>query len=446
MLRFGTDGMRGLANGELSPDLALAIGKAAARELGGTQSCFVVGRDTRLSGPMIQAALSAGLSSEGADVWDCGVLPTPGIAYLSQVEGVPGAVVSASHNPYFDNGLKLFQVGGRKLTDEVEARFEKTLHGFQSGETASGTLQGESIGTFIPFQHGRARYVDHLVTSVGEGALDGLRIVLDCAYGAAVTTAEESFTRAGARVIMMNTEPDGVNINRDCGSTHMDGLRRRVVEEHADLGFAFDGDADRVLAVDHEGTVRDGDHLLAALAIALRNAGSLAGNTLVVTVMANLGLKIAMRDAGIDVHETAVGDRYVLDALEVNSWSLGGEQSGHIILPAHATTGDGVLAGLLVASLMRRTGQSLADLTNVVRKLPQVLRNVRVADKSTSAQLPEVQRAIREAEELLGDSGRILLRPSGTEPLVRVMVEAPTAEQADEICERICRVLETNAT
>ncbi len=431
-LRFGTDGVRGVANVDLTPELVVALGRAAARVLGGSR--FVVGRDPRLSGPLLESALAAGLAAEGVRVELLGVLPTPAVARVSAAEHVCGAVISASHNPFPDNGIKFFLAGGRKLTDDVEERLESELDKLvQRGVDGAG-LQGVSVGRIVAGPEHHDRYIEAIVSILDGRRLDGLRLVVDCANGAASEVAAEALRRLGADVTVLNDRPDGTNINDGCGSTDPAELQRTVVEVAADAGLAFDGDADRVLAVDARGDLVDGDQIVAICAVDLYDRHRLADNTVVVTVMTNLGFRLAMRDRGIKVVETAVGDRYVLDALDNGGWSLGGEQSGHVIFRELATTGDGLLTGVQLLDVVMRTGRSLAELAAVMRRLPQVLRNVRVAGVGIDidgALGDEVDAAERE----LGDSGRVLVRASGTEPLVRVMVEAATAEQAETVAQ-----------
>ncbi|MEA2685668.1 MAG: phosphoglucosamine mutase, partial [Actinomycetota bacterium] len=371
-MRFGTDGVRGVANRELTPELVLALGRAAARVFGAER--MLVGRDTRVSGPFLQAALAAGLMAEGVAVADLGVLPTPGVAWLSAAEGQPGAVISASHNPFEDNGIKFFAAGGRKLSDEVEARLEAELDRLLSigpGARLPGPT-GAGVGTLL-LNGGHDRYVDWLVDGLPAGALAGLSVVLDCANGAAWEVAPEVFRRLGAVVHVIHDTPDGRNINDGCGSTHPGDLQVEVVARGADVGLAFDGDADRVLAVDGAGRLVDGDQLIALLALDRQAAGRLPDTTVVVTVMANLGFRQAMKAAGIHLVETDVGDRYVLEALEKGGWTLGGEQSGHVIFRDLATTGDGILTGLQVLGVVVRSGRSLAELASVVVRRPQIL-------------------------------------------------------------------------
>ena len=404
--------------------------------LGGDR--FYVGRDTRISGPLLQAALSAGLAAEGADVADVGVLPTPGVAWLAVADDCPAAVISASHNPFPDNGIKFFAAGGRKLSDEVEARLEteldRLLHGADPGPT------GDGVGRVGPYD-GRHRYADALVATLPAGALSGLSVVVDCANGAASGVGPEVLRGLGASVEVIADRPDGVNINAGCGSTHPGELQRQVVARGADCGLAFDGDADRVLAVDHRGEVVDGDQLIAVCAVDRRDRGVLADDTVVITVMANLGFRQAMADHGIRLVETDVGDRYVLEALEKGGWVLGGEQSGHIIFRDLATTGDGLLTGIQVLDVVVRRRLPLAELAGVMTRRPQVLSNVRVARRSPLAQHDEVQAAVREVETTLAGQGRVLIRPSGTEPVVRVMVEASSREEAQAAADALAGVI-----
>ncbi|GIJ44718.1 phosphoglucosamine mutase [Virgisporangium aliadipatigenens] len=436
---FGTDGVRGLANGDLTPELAMSVAAAAARVLADLDRSHrpvaVVGRDPRASGEMLEAAVVAGLTSAGADVVRVGVLPTPGVAFLVGELGADfGVMLSASHNPMPDNGVKLFAAGGHKLPDEVEDQIERSLSAPWSRPT------GAKIGRVNDLSDGVARYVEHLVAAAPH-RLDGLKVVVDCAHGAASTVAPEVYRRAGAEVVAVCAEPDGLNINAGCGSTHLDVVRAAVLEHGAHLGVALDGDADRCLAVSGDGSDVDGDQIMAVLALAMREAGTLTEETLVATVMSNLGLRLAMSAAGIRLVETRVGDRYVLDELRANGFALGGEQSGHVVLPAHATTGDGVLTALLLMARVAQTGRTLADLASVVQRLPQVLINVTVGDRAKGASAPEVLDAVKGVEAELGGTGRVLLRPSGTEPLVRVMVEAATEETARDAAERIAAVV-----
>ena len=435
--------MRGVANAELAPELVVALGRAAATVFGAPR--FAVGRDTRVSGPMLQAALAAGLSSHGADVDDLGVLPTPGVAWVSATEDIPAAVISASHNPFPDNGIKFFAAGGRKLDDAVEERLEAELDRLIAGGAPLALPTGRDIGR-IRARPAAPAYVDALVASLGGRRFPGLHVVLDCAHGAAWQVAPHVFEAAGARVDVVANDPDGVNINDGCGSTHPDVLRRAVVELGADVGLAFDGDADRVLAVDGDGNLVDGDQIIAICAIDRRQRGLLPEETIVVTVMANLGLRHAMSEQGIKLVETPVGDRFVLAELEAAGLNLGGEQSGHIIFRDLATTGDGILTGLQVLDVVARSGRPLAELASVMRRLPQVLRNVVVERGASLDGADGVWSEVEAVERELGDDGRVLLRPSGTEPLVRVMVEAPTEQVAQAAADRLVAAVERSLT
>jgi phosphoglucosamine mutase len=438
---FGTDGVRGLANVDLTAELALGLSVAAAHVMAeagafsGHRPRAVVGRDPRASGEFLEAAAVAGLASAGVDVIRVGVVPTPAIAYLTIERGADiGVVLSASHNPMPDNGIKFFDAGGFKLDDAVEDAIEAQLGAAWTRPT------GADVGRVTDHPGGVDDYVAHLVASVDQ-RLDGLRVVVDCANGAAFGTAPAALRAMGADVTAIHAEPDGLNINDNCGSTHLESLQAEVLARHADIGIAHDGDADRFLAVDATGTVVDGDQLLAILALALRDAGTLRDDTVVATVMSNLGFTQAMQREGISVVQTAVGDRYVLESMRAEGYTLGGEQSGHVILAAHSTTGDGVLAALNVLARMASTGKSLADLASVMTRLPQVLVNVRGVDKSRTGTDPAVAAALAAADAELGSTGRVLLRPSGTEPLVRVMVEAPTSAQARTVADRLAAVV-----
>jgi phosphoglucosamine mutase len=439
---FGTDGVRGRANADLTPELALSVARAAAGVLtdrdGTHRPVAVVGRDPRASGEMLEAAVVAGLTSAGAEVLLAGVVPTPALAHLTGRTGADlGVMISASHNPMPDNGIKLFSRGGHKLPDALEAAIEHTV---VNGSTSDHRPTGEGVGRVRALDTAAEDYLAHLLSTV-EQPLTGLRLVVDCAHGAAAATAPEAYRRAGATVHAIGCEPDGWNINDGIGSTHLGPLTEAVREQGADLGIAHDGDADRCLAVTADGAVVDGDAILAVCALALHERGALKADTVVATVMSNLGFHHTMRDAGIAVHTTAVGDRYVLEALRAGGLSLGGEQSGHLVFLDHATTGDGLLTGLTLLSRMKATGASLAELASVVRRLPQTLINVPVTDRLAVAESDEVAKAVNSVEEELGESGRVLLRPSGTEQLVRVMVEAPTQEQADEVARRLAQVV-----
>ena len=436
---FGTDGVRGMANADLTPELALSLAAAAARVLAEHDTSHrpvaVVGRDPRASGEMLEAAVTAGLTAAGADVLRLGVLPTPAVAFLVAELGADlGVMISASHNPMPDNGIKFFAKGGVKLSDELENEIESRL-----GDN-SGRPTGAGVGRVSDVPEAVNRYIDHLLVSTPHD-LHGLKIVVDCANGAAATTAPQAYRRAGAEVIAIHADPTGLNINDGVGSTHIDVLQAAVLEHGADLGIAHDGDADRCLAVDNTGAEIDGDQIMAVLALALKDAGELREDTLVATVMSNLGLHLAMKDNGVRLLTTAVGDRYVVEELRAGGYSLGGEQSGHVILPSHATTGDGLLTALRLMARVAATGKPLNELAGVMRRLPQVLINVRVADKAAVAAAETVSKAVAEVTAELGETGRVLLRPSGTEQLVRVMVEAPSHDEAQGAASRLAEVV-----
>jgi phosphoglucosamine mutase len=445
---FGTDGVRGVANAELTAEMALGLSVAAARVLAepsgtaaghqpspgsppaapsASRPMAVVGRDPRASGEFLEAAVVAGLASAGVDVLRVGVLPTPAVAYLTGSLGADfGVMLSASHNPMPDNGVKFFARGGHKLADELEDRIEAGYQEHAAGEPWDRPV-GAGVGRVTDYHEGFDSYVAHLV-AVLPNRLDGLRVVIDAAHGAASRVAPEAFARAGAEIVTIGADPDGLNINDGYGSTHLDALREAVLDNGADLGIAVDGDADRCLAADHTGREVDGDQILAVLALAMREAGTLRQDTVVATVMSNLGLSLAIEREGLLLKRTAVGDRYVLEEMKRGGYSLGGEQSGHVIALDHATTGDGTLTGLMLAARVAATGRPLAELTGVMERLPQVLINVRDVDRGRVAECRELAEAVADAERRLGTTGRVLLRPSGTEPLVRVMVEA--ADQA----------------
>ncbi len=443
---FGTDGVRGLANGDLTAGLALGLSQAAAWVLTqgrhadelraqGKRPTAVVARDPRVSGEFLTAAVAAGLASSGIDVLDAGVIPTPAAAFLVSDAGVDfGVMVSASHNAMPDNGIKFFSYGGTKLPDEVEDRIEWAL------EEQKLAPVGGGVGRIRRFADAEDRYLLHLLSTV-DVSLAGLHVVLDCAHGAASAVSPQAFTDAGARVTLIGADPNGLNINDGVGSTYLAPLQRAVVEAGADLGIAHDGDADRCLAVDARGQVVDGDQIMAILALSMKRRGLLAKDTLAVTVMSNLGLKRAMRANGIELVETKVGDRYVLEALAEHGLSLGGEQSGHVIMSDHATTGDGILTGLQLAAEMARTGKTLEELASVMTVFPQVLENVRGVDRTRLEGHDGIAAAVTEVEAELGDSGRVLLRASGTEPMVRVMVEAADDATARAMADRLAAVV-----
>nr|WP_246220981.1 phosphoglucosamine mutase [Phytoactinopolyspora mesophila] len=439
---FGTDGVRGLANVELTAELALDLSVAAAHVLGEAgvfgpdRPLAVVGRDPRASGEFLEAAVVAGLASAGLDVLRVGVLPTPAIAFLTgRLQAELGVMISASHNPMPDNGIKFFAKGGHKLEDALEDAIEARLREPWKRPT------GAAVGRVRDYPEGLETYVTHVVGSAPY-RLDGLKVVIDCAHGAAFDASPEVIRRLGADVVTVCAEPDGLNINDGCGSTHIESLAQAVLDHGADAGIAHDGDADRCLAVDSKGEVIDGDRILAVLALAMQEQGTLRHDTLVATVMSNEGLRLAMRSAGITVIDTAVGDRYVLESMKANGYALGGEQSGHVIMLDYCTTGDGVLTAAHLLAQVSHTGRSLAELASVVEKLPQVLINVPGVDKSRVATDESVRNAVAAAEAELGDTGRVLLRPSGTEPLVRVMVEAATSEQAESVANGLAAVVE----
>ena len=437
---FGTDGVRGLANGIITADLALSISQAAARILGeearkvGIRPKAVLARDPRISGQFLSAAVAAGLASAGVDVYDAGVIPTPAAAFLTaDLDADFGVMISASHNPAPDNGIKIFAAGGHKLDDAIEDAIEKAM------AEPPLTPIGAAVGHVTRFADAEDRYLVHLLKSI-PNKLDGLKIVVDCANGAASSVSPDAFRDAGAKVIVIGADPDGLNINEGCGSTHLSALQAAVLEHGADAGVAHDGDADRCLMVDHTGAIVDGDQIMAILALSMKSRGELARNTLVATVMSNLGLKIAMKEAGITMLETKVGDRYVLEEIRENGYTLGGEQSGHVILSRFATTGDGVLTGMRVMAEVAKSGKSLQELAAQISIYPQVLINVKGVDRARVDD-EVVQASVKEAEADLGDNGRVLLRASGTEPVIRVMVEASEMGQAQGWADRIARVV-----
>lgn len=438
---FGTDGVRGLANREVTAELAMSLAQAAAHVLGdgprsaGRRPKAVLARDPRISGDFIAAAVAAGLAGSGVDVLDAGVIPTPAAAFLIADTGADfGVVISASHNPAPDNGIKVLGAGGGKLTDDVEDRIQAAM-----AEEPLAPV-GAAVGRISRFADAEDRYVVHLLGTLPH-RLDGLKVVLDCANGAASGVSPDVFTDAGAEVVVIGNDPDGLNINDGVGSTHLGPLQRAVLQHGADAGIAHDGDADRCLAVDADGRVVDGDQIMAVLAIAMKARGALHGDTLVTTVMSNLGLRRAMAAAGIHVLETRVGDRYVLEALGEHGHSLGGEQSGHVIVTAHATTGDGLLTGLHLMAEVARTGRSLAELASAVTIYPQVMINVRGVDRTRADSDAGVHTAVAAAAARLGDTGRVLLRPSGTEPVVRVMVEAAELHTAQAVADELAEVV-----
>lgn len=441
---FGTDGVRGTANLDLTAEIALELSVAAAHVLGqagafsaNRRPVALVGRDTRASGEFLEACVVAGLASAGIDVVRLGVIPTPGVAYLvANLEADLGVMLSASHNPMPDNGIKFFARGGVKLDDAIEDAIEE-----QMGEIWLRPT-GSEVGRVSDDPGAVEAYVAHLVASLGaDASLDGLKVVVDCANGAASMTALAAFAAQGAEVVPLHAAPDGLNINDNCGSTHLSSLQAAMVAHQADLGVALDGDADRCLAVDAAGAIVDGDQILAILALAMKENQTLHSDTVVATVMSNLGFLHAMKAQDIHVDQTKVGDRYVLEAMNANGFTLGGEQSGHVIMSEFATTGDGVLTALHLAARMVRTGRSLADLAAVMVRLPQVMINVAGVSKARAGIDPVVASAVSAAAKQLGDRGRVLLRPSGTEPLVRVMVEAETEAEARSVAQDLAAVV-----
>ena len=439
---FGTDGVRGTANQDLTAELTMALSVAAAHVLGEAGAFSgrpraIVGRDTRASGEFLEAAVVAGLASAGVDVVRLGVIPTPGVAYLVNAMNVDlGVMLSASHNPMPDNGIKFFQRGGVKLPDDIEDDVEARMSQAWSRPVGAG------VGRVTDDPAAIEGYIAHLVASLGDNSsLEGLSVVIDSANGAASVSALAAFEAQGATVIPLHARPNGVNINDNCGSTHPASLQRAVAAAGADLGIALDGDADRCLAVDASGALVDGDQIMAILALAMKERRALHSDTVVATVMSNLGFFLAMKEHGIAVDQVKVGDRYVLEAMNANGFTLGGEQSGHVIMSEYATTGDGVLTALHLTARMMRTGRTLADLASVVTRFPQVLVNVGNVNKARAGIDPEINAAVTKASKELGDKGRVLLRPSGTEPLVRVMVEAETEAEAGRVAAELADVV-----
>lgn len=446
---FGTDGARGIANSELTCELAMSIGRAAAYVLtkhSTVRPKVVIGKDTRVSSSMLEMALAAGMCSFGADVILVGFIPTPAVAYLiPEVGADAGVMISASHNPCEYNGIKIFDRFGYKLPDAIEEEIEAIV---LDNAVIIDLPTGGDIGSIYSRLDYRDKYIEHVVSTVEDGTrLDGMKIVIDCANGSASQTAERIFTSMGAQCHMLHNRPDGVNINEHCGSTHMDDLIDYVNAHDVDLGLAFDGDSDRCLAVDEKGKLIDGDKLIAIFAKELKRLGQLNGNTAVVTVMTNIGFKKFARENDIDIAETGVGDRYVLENMLKNDYSIGGEQSGHIIFKKYATTGDGQLSGLQFAAAMARTGKKASTLASVMTSYPQVLVNVTVTnDKKELVKTDDdIKNAIKAAENQLGDNGRILVRASGTEPLIRVMIEGENIVEIDKIANRVADIIKEKA-
>lgn len=441
---FGTDGVRGLANELITPSMALELAQAASIVLGfntvkkGARPKAVIAHDSRISGEFIGSAMMAGFAASGVDMWDAGMVPTPAAAYLvSATDADFGVMISASHNPAEDNGIKFLARGGKKLDDSLEDSIEKL---FKEKDFRAPT--GGEVGRIRPLADGEDRYITHLLSTMPEHRrLNGLTVVLDCANGAASGVSPDAFRTLGAQVIVLAAEPDGTNINDGVGSTHPEKLQAAVVKHGADMGIAHDGDADRCLAVDEQGNMVDGDKIMSIIAVAMKDAGRLKDNTLVATVMSSLGLELYLKEQGIKLERTSVGDRYVLESMNANGFNLGGEQSGHVIMSDYATTGDGVLTGLHLAAEVAHTGLPLSELAARMQPTPQKLINVKGVDRDGVKDSVALQDAVAEAEKELGESGRVLLRPSGTEPLVRVMVEAADQETADSVAQRLADVV-----
>ncbi len=438
---FGTDGVRGEANKDLTPELAFKLGRAGGYVLtkGTSRPKILIGRDTRISGEMLEAALIAGLLSIGADVMRLGVITTPGVAYLTRVmQANCGIMISASHNPFGDNGIKFFGTDGFKLTDAKEQEIEKYL---EASEEKIPRPIGKNLGTVSDYLQGGRKYIAYLKSTIEAKSLE-MHIALDCANGAASSLATHLFADLDANVSSMGASPDGININEGVGSTHPENLAEFVLKKEADLGLAFDGDADRMIAVDETGNIVDGDQIMYICAKYLHTQGKLNNDAVVSTVMSNLGFYKQLEVAGISSQQTAVGDRYVVEEMRRGGYNLGGEQSGHVIFLDYNTTGDGLLSGLQLANIMKQTGKKLSELASEMKVFPQKLINVRVNDKHHVTDNDKVAKVIAEVEAEMNGSGRVLVRPSGTEPLVRVMVEAPDKTQCDESCQRIVDVVE----
>ncbi|WP_010277208.1 phosphoglucosamine mutase [Paenibacillus senegalensis] len=437
---FGTDGVRGVANEELTSELAYKIGRCGGYVLTGEKKRpkVIIGQDTRISGPMLEAALAAGLASIGADVIRLGVITTPGVAYLTRkLQADAGVMISASHNPVEDNGIKFFGADGFKLSDETELEIEKLMDA-EIDELPRPT--GTEVGTITDDEEAKWSYAEFLKTTVSS-TFSSIKLVLDCAHGAAYELAPRLFRELGAEVISTGAEPDGININDGCGSTHPEALSKQVLLHKADLGLSFDGDADRLIAVDQNGEEVDGDYILTILGEAMKQQGRLQHDTVVTTVMGNLGFFKAAKEMGVQTVKAAVGDRYVMEEMRKGGYNLGGEQSGHIIMLDYNTTGDGILSGLQLVDVLIQSGRSLAQLKTKMKKFPQVLINVRVKDKSKLDGNEAVLNAIQEVEQKLGEDGRVLVRSSGTEPLVRVMVEGPQKDITEQYAQDIVEVV-----
>lgn len=440
---FGTDGVRGIANQDLTADLALKLGCAGAlvASKGRKKGKILVGRDTRLSGDLLEGALIAGVLSTGADVYRVGILPTPAIAFLTrEFESDAGVVISASHNPVEDNGIKFFGRQGFKLSDQEEERIEKLVFEGQSAEYCRPV--GEKVGKTFPVEvEAKERYIERLLQTI-QGDLKGLRVAMDCANGSSFEIAPRVFQQLGAKVLAFNTEPNGVNINVNCGSTNPDCIRRVVEENNVDAGLAFDGDADRVIAVDSDGNILDGDFIIAICADYLNRQGVLAKSMVATTIMTNFGFDLAMRARGIDVVKTDVGDRFVLEEMLKRGLNLGGEQSGHIIFLDHSTTGDGMITALQLLSIVKKTGLPLRKLREIMKRWPQALINIQIENGKRLERAKRVWEQVKIFEKKLQDRGRILLRPSGTEPLIRIMVETESVEEANSIAEDLALIVQ----
>lgn len=443
MKLFGTDGVRGEANVVLTAELAYQLGRAAAYVLKrdgipGKENAMVIGKDTRISGDMLEASLIAGICSTGVNVYQAGVIPTPGVAVLTRMlNSMAGVVISASHNPYQDNGIKFFSPLGTKLPDEVESAIEAVI---ADGLKDVPSPSGAEIGRVIAYPEGAEKYSDFLQRKV-DGDFGGLRVVADCANGAASFIAPKLLRSLGADLTAISCRPDGININNNCGSTHLEQLQKAVQEQQADLGIAYDGDADRLLAVDQNGRVVDGDRLLLIFGSYLEKQGLLKEDTVVITVMSNMGLKIALKEKGIKTLETKVGDRYVIEGMKESGAVLGGEQSGHIVFGLDNTTGDGILSSLKLLQIVKQSGKTLAELADEMEQYPQILINVRVKDKNGWEEKTGIRQAIETAQAELADTGRILVRASGTENLLRVMVEGKQQEQIERLANQIADVV-----
>ena len=442
---FGTDGVRGVANTELTSELAHRIGRCGGYVLarGVNRPKVVIGMDTRLSGVMLESAIVSGLLSTGTDVVRLGVVPTPAVAYITRLLGAQaGVMISASHNPMQDNGIKFFGQDGFKLSDETESEIERLI---DAKEDKLPRPTGGEIGRIIEDGDSSLRYLNHLKTTI-ESNFNGLKIVLDCAHGAAYDLAPKLFIDLGAEVIVMGAEPNGVNINECCGSTDLRALKKEVVIQKADLGLAFDGDADRLIAVDNNGDEVDGDFILCICGHALARKGQLQKNTIVSTVMSNIGFYKALDRLGLNTVKTSVGDRYVMETMRQGNFNLGGEQSGHVIFLDYNTTGDGMLTGIQLVNVIKQSGQKLSELRTMMKQYPQVLVNVKVSNKKSFEKNRLIWNTIREIEQKLSDNGRVFVRPSGTEACIRVMAEGPNTTELKKFVSKIVDVVKSELT